>query len=328
MKNRSQFLVVAGRTTLVASLLVACLAAACDHSDSVGARGDGGRSDGKPGSGGAAPGGTGGSAGAGGAETGTGGTGRADAAADGYPCPLTNVYCPNGYVTDAYGCMVCAPYGSGGSGGGATTGMAGTGGISVGGSGGATAKGGASGSGSGGSAGSTAKGGAGGGGGADAATDGHECPPLTDVYCATYILDPYGCMVCASSGTGGSGGTTGKGGVGGTGGTGGTGGSGGAGGAIDGGLVACGTTACGAGEYCCNPACNQCVPVGITGCGPCLLDAGQEVDGNGCTARPESDATLCGGSRPPHYYTCTLTMLAAPCTMLSIGDVTNTFCCP
>ena len=50
----------------------------------------------------------------------------------------------------------------------------------------------------------------------------------------------------------------------------------GPGGAIDfghDGPVVGSTTTCGAGEYCCNPACNQCVPVVITGCGPCLADA-------------------------------------------------------
>jgi hypothetical protein len=66
-----------------------------------------------------------------------------------------------------------------------------------------------------------------------------------------------------------------------------------------------------------------------TGCSPRPgSDAASEADGNGCTARPESDATFCGGTRPPHYYTCILTMLADPCVLVSIGDVTNTFCCP
>jgi hypothetical protein len=317
MRNRSQFFFLAGHATLAASLLAACLAVSCDSSDSIGRLGQGGRTGGNSGttsSGGAMPGsgGSGGS-GVGGAKTGAGGTGSADASVDGHPCPLTNVYCPNGYVTDAYGCQVCAPYGTGGStGGSATTGKGGAGGMS-----------------SGGSGGSTAKGGAGGGGGADAALDAHECPPITDVYCATYILDPYGCLICAT-GTGGSGGTTGKGGAGGIGGQGGTTSSGGTGGAVDAGgdaTVVCGTTACGAGEYCCNPACNQCVPVGITGCGPCLADAAAEVDGNGCRAVPENDGQ-CGGTSPPHFYACILTMLGSPCEIRSIGDVTNTFCCP
>ena len=60
----------------------------------------------------------------------------------------------------------------------------------------------------------------------------------------------------------------------------------------------------------------------------CGSDAAQDVDSNGCTAHPEYDSTICGGSYPPHYYACILTMLAAPCTTMSIGDVTNTFCCP
>jgi hypothetical protein len=67
----------------------------------------------------------------------------------------------------------------------------------------------------------------------DAAIDGHVCPPLTDVYCANYITDAYGCTVCASSGTGGvTGGTSGKGGAGGTTGAAGATGSGGTSGKV------------------------------------------------------------------------------------------------
>jgi hypothetical protein len=324
MRRPSRFFILAGHATLAPSLLVVCLASACDNSDSIGRLG--GRNGGSSGTGGAAPAGAGG--GAGGAKTGAGGTGSADAATDAYVCPLTNVYCPNGYMTDAYGCQVCAPYGTGGNGGGSAA--TGTGGAGSGGSGGTTAKGGVGGTSSGGRGGTTAKGGSGGGGGADGALDGHECPPITDVYCPTYILDAYGCMICAT-GTGGSGGTTGKGGAGGIGGQGGTTSSGGTGGTVDAGgdgTIVCGTATCGAGEWCCNSACSMCVPVGITGCGPCPADAAAEADGNGCTAYPEGDATFCGGSKPPHYYTCIMTMLAAPCMISSIGDMTNTFCCP
>ncbi len=274
----------------------------CDSTDYVGRMRDGSMA-GSTGSGGAVA-GTGGMTGQGGAVAGTGGTtgkGGAggsrsdDAAADGYQCPLTNVYCPNGYTTDAYGCTICA-------------------------------------GGTGGSAGTTAKGGAGGSGGADGAADAHVCPPLTDIYCARYVVDAYGCTVCAVDGTGGSGGTGSGGndvGTGGTGGKGGTGGTG-TGGAIDSGqdgATACGHTTCGAGEYCCNSACSMCVPLGITGCGPCPPDAAGEADGNGCQADPQVDSQ-CGGTKPPHFYRCILTMLASPCVILSIGDVTNTFCCP
>jgi hypothetical protein len=151
---------------------------------------------------------------------------------------------------------------------------------------------------------------------------------ITDVYCPYgYMLDVYGCQVCAPGGSGGngSGGATGKGGAGGS-------ASGGTSGALDGGqdgVIVCGKAICAAGEYCCNVSCNSCAPAGYTCLATvCSQDAGTEVDSNGCTARPESDAIQCGGSYPPHFYTCILTMLPAPCKTMSIGDVTNTFCCP
>jgi hypothetical protein len=56
--------------------------------------------------------------------------------------------------------------------------------------------------------------------------------------------------------------------------------------------------------------------------------ASAQMDGNGCTAWPEGDATRCGGTKPPHFYTCVMTMLTDPCAIVSIGDMTNTFCCP
>lgn len=74
---------------------------------------------------------------------------------------------------------------------------------------------------------------------------------------------------------------------------------------------------------------NSCF-VPTVGCSPytASTDAATQVDGNGCTARPEGDATYCGGTKPAHYYTCTLTMLTDPCATVSIGNVTNAFCCP
>ncbi|HEY5281210.1 MAG TPA: hypothetical protein VIM14_00330, partial [Polyangia bacterium] len=108
------------------------------------------------------------------------------------------------------------------------------------------------------------------------------------------------------------------------------GGTGGSGGTVDAsrdGNVACGSATCAAGEYCCNLASSLCAPVGV-GCIQGGEDAAQSVDSNGCTARPEGDATMCGGSRPAHYYTCVLTMLGAPCAIVNIGSMTNSFCCP
>jgi hypothetical protein len=56
--------------------------------------------------------------------------------------------------------------------------------------------------------------------------------------------------------------------------------------------------------------------------------ASAQADGNGCTARPDGDATFCGGTKPAHFYACVMTMLTDPCVIVSIGDMTNTFCCP
>lgn len=228
MKSQLLFASITHRTCLVVFLFGALPLAACDHSNSVGKIGESSSAVGSPagsdggvlraggatasGAAGTVGGGTtapagGVSAGAGkgggavsgqagasgGGKGGAAGSSAMDAGVDRYQCPLTNIYCPDGYTTDAYGCTVCAAGGTGGGGGGGTT----------------------------------AKGGAG-GTRADAAADGHVCPPLTDVYCPDYVTDAYGCTVCASSGTGGIvGGTSSKGGTGGTTGTAGASGSGG-----------------------------------------------------------------------------------------------------
>jgi hypothetical protein len=78
-------------------------------------------------------------------------------------------------------------------------------------------------------------------------------------------------------------------------------------------------------------------------CGPCsiacLIDSGRDTGGDasdaapgsdagsyGCTALPASDA-MC--TSPPHYYRC-VTPYRAPsgCTVLSIGNATDLYCCP
>ena len=141
MKNSTR--PVSGRNRLVpvALLLVALPWVACNNSDSIGmltGSGGAGVGGGKGGAGGAgtggAPSGVGGlgagggatsqGGGSGGTQTsaggavavGSGGQGGRDAASDIFQCPLTNVYCPSGYVLDAYGCTVCGP-GPGGTGG-------------------------------------------------------------------------------------------------------------------------------------------------------------------------------------------------------------------
>ena len=48
----------------------------------------------------------------------------------------------------------------------------------------------------------------------------------------------------------------------------------------------------------------------------------------GCDARPEGDATMCSGATP-HFFSC---VGDAPqntgCKIRSIGDMTDTYCCP
>jgi hypothetical protein len=275
MRHHHRFANESGRATFVAFLFVALAAASCSTSDSIGALHDGARADGKSGTGGNGTGGaTGGAIGTGGAQ-GTGGRlGSGGGIGSGGALGTGGLFVTGGRI------------GTGGVIG--TGGRAGTGGVT------------------------------GSGGSVDAALDAHVCV-ITDVYCPYgYVLDAYGCSVCAPGGSGGSG-------------SGGSSGKGGAGGTLDvaqDGVVACGSTTCAVGEYCCNAACNLCAPMGYSCIQECGMDAGQDVDSNGCKAIPSNDSLRCGGSRPPHYYACEMTMLAAPCTILSIGDIVNTFCCP
>src|SRR5436190_2023897 len=163
---------------------------------------------------------------------------------------------------------------------------------------------------------------------------------------------------CGSSGTGGTGGAAGRGGpgggsagrtggggaggeaagsagggsrggAGGAGGTGGAAGRGGTGGA--GGRVACGAAVCELGQTCCNASCGICTPPGASCIQISCADAGIPMhDGGTCTAVPEQDAAACAGTAglPPHFYRCVLSELPPPCVARTIGDVTNTYCCP
>ena len=244
------------------------------------------------------------------APSGTGGQVGRDAAGDAYECVITDVYCTYGYVIDAHGCPVCAPTpgGSGGAGGSKSDDAKN---LDV-----------------------------------QVSSDAQDLAALctssggqiTSTSCCTNQGDfPDSCLVgacgcspasshtvatctcptgsCFSTNTGcgpRSGGSDG--------------GSGKLDAAQDSNVV-CGSATCGAGEYCCNAASNLCAPIGY-GCIQGGGDAAQDVDSNGCTAEPAGDSLYCGGSKPPHYYGCTMTMLAAPCAPVSIGDMTNSFCCP
>jgi hypothetical protein len=91
---------------------------------------------------------------------------------------------------------------------------------------------------------------------------------------------------------------------------------------------ACGATTCRAGEKCCSPSCGLCAPTGALciqiECGP---DAGFVFDAATCTVDSAGDSQ-CGADGPMHYVRCILTTLPPPCVEQSIGNVTNTFCCP
>ena len=131
--------------------------------------------------------------------------------------------------------------------------------------------------------------------------------------------------------SGGAGGHSASGGAPGAPGTGGS-GSGGAGVAdagADAGLR-CGNNFCTGLSYCCNPTCGVCAPQGaLCAAQICGADASSLFDAFGCVAIPALDKNNCGDDRrPPHFYSCVISELPAPCKVLNIGDVTNTYCCP
>ena len=246
--------------------------------------------------------------------SGTGGQGGRDAAGDAFQCVITDVYCSYGYVIDANGCPVCAP-GTGGAGGAGGTKSDAALKLDV-----------------------------------QVSSDAQDLAALctstggqiNSTLCCTSAGDfPDSCLVgacgcaptnshtvatctcptgsCFSSKTGcGPRG----------GGTGGSGGGGGTPDAAPDGNVVCGSATCTTGQYCCNAQFNLCAPLGYGCIQGTSGDAAQNVDSSDCTARPEGDSTICGGANPPHYYGCIGTMLAAPCVTMSIGDMTNSFCCP
>ncbi len=101
-----------------------------------------------------------------------------------------------------------------------------------------------------------------------------------------------------------------------------------------GGGQACGPSTCGgANPICCNASCGICTATGV-GCIQiaCPADAGITLtDGGACYSVPARDAEQCSGDAhagAPHFYVCLGPMLGPPCVIRSIGDLTNTFCCP
>ena len=94
-----------------------------------------------------------------------------------------------------------------------------------------------------------------------------------------------------------------------------------------GGAIACGKNVCTGNQYCCNESCGLCAPLGSTCIAIACTDGGLTFDAGACIATPAQDST-CTASATPHFYRCILSTLASPCVAQSIGDVTNTFCCP
>jgi hypothetical protein len=103
---------------------------------------------------------------------------------------------------------------------------------------------------------------------------------------------------------------------------------------VEAGSLPCGTKVCAPGQYCCNASCGLCAPIGAAciqiACVP-AEDAGTKVDAGsyGCTADSAGDATMCGGVKPPHYYRCVFPYQEPKgCQQLTVGNATDTFCCP
>lgn len=126
----------------------------------------------------------------------------------------------------------------------------------------------------------------------------------------------------------GRGGSSGRGGVTGSGGSVGTGGTTARDAAPDG-NIPCGSTTCGAGEYCCSASCSLCAPIGAACVAlACLPDGGLGIDTGGCRAVPTADSVFCGSTQPPHAYVCVLDTLPAPCVAVNVTNVSDTYCCP
>ena len=141
-----------------------------------------------------------------------------------------------------------------------------------------------------------------------------------------------GGQAAGGDGTGGAGGS---GAVANTGGTAGAGATSGVGGWTqerdDQGHVLCADRLCGYAMYCCNSPCASCVLDPET-CGLLVCGTGEggtyETYPSDCGAFPSGDSTFCGVAEPLtphsiHYYQCTTSVLAFPCTAQGGG-----FCCP
>jgi hypothetical protein len=91
----------------------------------------------------------------------------------------------------------------------------------------------------------------------------------------------------------------------------------------------------GAGTAAAGPACPPCPNGYQPNPNPCTVscqcapgDAGSDAGSFGCTAQSSSNAQ-CGGTRPPHYYRCMVPyQQLSGCVSLTIGNATDTYCCP
>jgi hypothetical protein len=94
----------------------------------------------------------------------------------------------------------------------------------------------------------------------------------------------------------------------------------------------CLTGACG-----CAPSSSHSVATCICKTGACFnrtsgcavsgaADAAIDMDAYNCRHESDGDSQCPTGTS--NFYACTLSMLPSPCVIRSIGDVTNTFCCP
>jgi hypothetical protein len=92
-------------------------------------------------------------------------------------------------------------------------------------------------------------------------------------------------------------------------------------GSMEGGVSCDGIWQCAPGQICCQNGCGACA-ADQAGCGRVELCAPP------CTPVASRDS-MCGAGKPPHFYRCILERIVpSRCLVLSIGNVTDTYCCP
>jgi hypothetical protein len=95
--------------------------------------------------------------------------------------------------------------------------------------------------------------------------------------------------------------------------------------------VSCGGADCRTGERCCSAGCSVCVPEALD-CSAVVC--GQDGGGyasypSDCWSSPSCAYTFCSSGQPRNCYRCSQSVLASPCTTISISVTgERMFCCP